>query len=300
MKSTILLFDCGCSWISDWIDYNFGDWMKILSFVFLLTFCLFAQRWGGNSNGWGGENPAWGGNVVDDSYDPIDANVILYFVAADCVETSGSTVTAWKDKINEVPVVVADAPTLVDDVKILFNSALSNYVTISQTNYDPYEPGTGDYSIDVAFEVLSIGTGWQAFPIHPAEVDNANAKGIAPRLLNDDIVTLVGDGSGTYWVNHTSDSVKVFSELLVYSISLDRDGDQVIFFNGDEIFSQTVSNSVDLEFVNDFQIGRTRFGLFGSTQYYNGYVYEIRISNIPRSATEVSDYYDYIQGRYAP
>lgn len=274
-----------------------GGRMRLI-FLLLLSTCLFAQ-WGGNSSPrWGGNSaPAWGGNPADDAFDPIDANVILYFVAADCVETSGSTVTAWKDKINEVPVVVADAPTLVDDVKIFFRYIDNNYVYVSQANYDPYEPGTGDYTIDVAFEVLTI---WTAFPIHPAEVDNANFKGIAPRLINDDIQTLVADGSGTYWVNHTSDSIKVLGELITYSVSLDRDGDQVIYFNGAEIFSQSVSNSVDLEFVNDFQIGRTRFGLAGSTQYFNGYVYEIRISNIPRSATEIGDYHDYIQGRYAP
>lgn len=109
------------------------------------------------------------------------------------------------------------------------------------------------------------------------DTGTATNKGYNMYLYGDGrILFQIADGSGSFWVNKTSASGSFTRGLLTHIVvTLDRDGAQKLYVNGVQKWTQSISNSVN---INSSAYNFLRIGSRVNDQVpYNGHLLRVRI-----------------------
>jgi hypothetical protein len=232
---------------------------------------------------------------IDISFDPLDVDTVGLWEGDGYITTPGGDVESWIDK-SDVSIEAAQA-TGADQPQhdlagkyVIFNSVgTTEHLAADPSDAGELQPSIFDFSIEfyAEFDGLLVTTGI----ISKGEVGAANKTWLI-RQVNDNISVLIGDGSGVYWVNEVMD-IPAANTKYLFSIVLDRDGDQLGYRNAVEQFSQSVANAISITNAEEFLIGKDQGDV-----YHEGKIYEIRISKKARTPDEITEYLAYLQNKY--
>lgn len=190
---------------------------------------------------------------------------------------------------------VAPAPAPFDNTYSLDFDGVDEYVDLG--NDSALYPGTGDASYSMWFKTDAV-SGYQTI-IAPTTV-GTSTKGVAINLLGDEIMVFMGVGVGGQWGVNTGGGTGgggfVTSGVNIaigtwyhLAVTLDRDGDGVIYIDGSAVLTAAMNpndySETDITATFNINIGR-------NVGYFDGLIDEVSIFNTVLSASQVSDLYN--------
>lgn len=134
--------------------------------------------------------------------------------------------------------------------------------------------GDADWTLEIWLITRPLFTGGY---IIGDDAGSASNKGYNMYLYGDGrILFQIADGTGSFWVNKTTAAGAYTRGVLTqFVITLDRDGDQKLYVNGVQKWTQAVSNSVD---INSSAYNFLRIGSRVNDQVpFNGHLLRVRI-----------------------
>jgi hypothetical protein len=205
---------------------------------------------------------------------------------------NGNNLTATGFSVNYVDELTVTSPIYQGGKGLTFNGTSEKFHILAASAGD-FNLGTGDGTFDVR---LKTGANFSAIR---SIVDKGGAFGptnkeyILSISTASQFRTSVLDGSGSAWINGSSFNTGVSTSTdYFFSVTLDRDGNQILYKDGSQVDIQTVSNSVDISDTDNFEIGVTR----GNLQWFLGTIYEIRYSNIVMTSQQIKESYGLAKG----
>lgn len=281
--------------------------MKNIFLLLFITSTVLAQY--KDHRGWGGylDNSSYyvvtgaelivNGDFSDFTMDD-DANVLGHWIfddvwqaeqngggdITDDLSGEGNDLTASGFSVGFADELTGSNPAYEGGTALTFDGIAEKLV---ETAAGDFNPGTGDFSIEVRFRTHS------SFATD-ALIDKGGAFGPTNKeytiILHSagQMRFTINDASGTPYINSSTFLTNLSVITWYYiAVTIDRDGDQILYKDGSQADIQTVTNSVNLNDTDNFEIGVTR----GSLNWFTGTVVEGRYSNIFRGVQEIKEQY---------
>lgn len=249
-----------------------------------------------------GSNAIINGTFSDHTLDAADDDVVAYWIFDDVYHTANNTgYTASQDLmgtgLNFIPVgfsssyvgQMVSGSIIYEGGNTLKFNGTGQFLRL--LNPSVLEPRTGDWTIEVWYKTPSSFASPALQPIvdHGGSFGPTNIEYALTLNTAGNIRFGASDGSVVWIDANVLKYAATVNTWYYIAVSIDRDGEQALYINGDKVASQAISNSVDFDINENLYIGALRNGAFS---YYNkGNVAAFRYSNVARTATEIKANY---------
>ncbi len=200
---------------------------------------------------------------------------------------NNNTLTATNFSANFADELTGSNPVYSGGNALKFNGVDEDFAINNPTS-DPFDLGTGDFTIECWVEVGDVSAASRFYIIGKGENSGTGLKSWAIWITEADKARVTITDGTINFINFSTAASYTEGTVIHIAIAADRDGDQKFYINGVETNTQTVTNSVDITNAIELLIGRPRGG---AQVYWNGIISEVRYSNSYRTAQEIKESY---------